>query len=161
MSKFDIKCPFIHKFNVVVPNFSSVDSLIVEIDYEDYMMKIKPTVIEYFNDIITIYSNENMFIDTSELLNVPIEIKDKTEIMFDYGNIHTVEGFPTNFAIKTDVKIAPKVNIIERCDDVILDTTKIEIDTTVGILVKLGELDPFTLGELDGKTLNELYYKNT
>ena len=162
MNSFNVKCPFVHKFNVVVPNFSSFDSLSVEIKYEDYRIRTNPIIMESFGFESIIY-DENLFVENfKEFLNIPITVKSDTTIEFDDTKISTIEGFPTNFAINTDIKIKSNPKTIESVKNCkVVDDMYITVDPIVGVLIKLGELDPLTLGDLDNKTLLELYYKNT
>ena len=157
INTFDITCHFIHDFDIVVPNFSSVKTVTCKIDYEDYILKTTPIIVESIGKEFYIKSSLSIKMDVSELVNCPIDINTDDTIEIDDSKISMLGNFDVAVNINDTISSIP--SLIELSNVDIKDGTILELEPSVGVLVKLGELDPLTLGDIDNKTLEQLSYK--
>ena len=162
MKNFKVVAKPIHRFDVVVPNFSTVNSLVLEIDYFQYNLMAKPFVL-LRSDNIEIFTNDTI-IETEmfEMLDLPIEIKSESRIdtealrKYIYSS-EVLKDVPIHLKNKVNAGISSK----EPISTTMKSKLTIEIEPTVAELIKLYEIDDLALGDLDGKALEKIYYKTT
>ena len=162
MKNFKVVAKPIHYFDVVVPNFSTVDSLVLEIDYFQYNLIAKPFVL-LRSDNTEIFINDTIIeTEVSEMLDLPIEIKSESHI-----DTETLCKYIYSSEVLKDIpiRLKNKVNAETSSKEPISTSMKskltIEIEPTVAELIKLYEIDDLAWEDLDEKALEEIYYKTT
>ena len=153
MKNFKVVAKPIHRFDVVVPNFSTVDSLVLEIDYFQYNLMAKPFVLLRF-DNIEIFTNDTIIeTEMSEMLDLPIEIKSESRIdtealrKYIYSS-EVLKDMPICLKNKVNTEISSK----EPISTTIKSKLTIEMDEPiVAELIKLYEIDDLTWKDLDEK----------
>ena len=162
MKNFNVVAKPIHYFDVVAPNFSTVDTLVLEIDYFQYKLIAKPFVL-LRSDNIEIFTNDTIIeTEMSEMLDLPIEIKSEsridTEALRKY--IYSSEVLK-DVPIRSKNKVNAEISSKEPISTTMKSKLTIEIEPTVAELIKLYEIDDLTWKDLDEKALEKIYYKTT
>ena len=162
MKSFNVVAKPIHYFDVVVPNFSTVDTLVLEIDYFQYKLIAKPFVLLRSDDI-EIFTNDTIIeTEMSEMLDLPIEIKSEsridTEALRKY--IYSSEVLK-DVPIRSKNKVNAEISSKEPISTTMKSKLTIEIEPTVAELIKLYEIDDLAWKDLDEKALEKIYYKTT
>lgn len=159
MRSFNVTVNPIHKFDVVVPNFSVVDSLVLEIDYQLYKI--------IANGLVLLNAGENVInlkskieSTSSEQLNLPIEFKSKTSIDGETfcRYIYWKENLK-DLPIYIGGEVSSELYSKEPISSNLKSKLTMEAEALVAEFVKLGDIDDLTLGELDDLTLEQMYYK--
>ena len=162
MKSFNVVAKPIHYFDVFVPNFSTVDTWVLEIDYFQYKLIAKPFVL-LRSDNIEIFTNDTI-IETEmfEMLDLPIEIKSEsridTEALRKY--IYSSEVLK-DVPIRSKNKVNAEISSKEPISTTMKSKLTIEIEPIVAELIKLYEIDDLAWEDLDEKALEEIYYKTT
>ena len=163
MKSFNVVAKPIHYFDVFVPNFSTVDTWVLEIDYFQYNLMAKPFVL-LRSDNIEIFTNDTI-IETEmfEMLDLPIEIKSESRIdtealrKYIYSS-EVLKDIPIRLKNKVNAEISSK----EPISTTMKSKLTIEMEEPiVAELIKLYEIDDLAWEDLDGKALEEIYYKTT
>ena len=164
MKSFNVVAKPIHYFDVFVPNFSTVNTWVLEIDYFQYKLMAKPSFLLRSDDT-EIFIDNNIIIETevSEMLDLPIEIKSESRIdtealrKYIYSS-EVLKDVPIHLKNKVNAEISSK----EPISTTIKSKLTIEMEEPiVAELIKLYEIDDLAWEDLDGKALEEIYYKTT
>ena len=162
MKSFNVVAKPIHYFDVFVPNFSTVNTLVLEIDYFQYKLIAKPFVLLRSDDTEIFIKDTIIETEVSEMLDLPIEIKSEsridTETLCKYiYSSEVLKDVPIRLKNKVNAEISSK----EPISTTMKSKLTIEIEPTVAELIKLYEIDDLAWEDLDGKALEEIYYKTT
>ena len=158
MRSFNVTVNPLHKFDVVVPNFSVVNSLVLEIEFQLKMIADALVLLNIGENVITI-SNE-IEATASEELNLPIEFKSKrtidtkTMLKYVFWN-ENLKDLPIYIGNKVSSELYSKEPISSN----IKSRLTMEIEALVAELMKLKDIDDLTWNDLDDKTLEQIYYK--
>ena len=158
MRSFNVTVNPLHKFDVVVPNFSVVNSLVLEIELQLKMIADALVLLNAGENVITI-SNE-IEATASEELNLPIEFKSKrtidtkTMLKYVFWN-EKLKDLPIYIGNKVSSELYSKEPISSN----IKSRLTMEIEALVAELMKLKDIDDLTWNDLDDKTLEQIYYK--
>ena len=162
MKSFNVVAKPIHYFDVFVPNFSTVDTWVLEIDYFQYKLIAKPFVLLRSDDTEIFIKDTIIETEMSEMLDLPIEIKSEsridTEALRKY--IYSSEVLK-DVPIRSKNKVNAEISSKEPISTTMKSKLTIEIEPTVAELIKLYEIDDLAWEDLDGKALEEIYYKTT
>ena len=162
MKSFNVVAKPIHYFDVFVPNFSTVDTWVLEIDYFQYKLMAKPSVLLRSDDTEIFINDTTIETEVSEMLDLPIEIKSESRIdtealrKYIYSS-EVLKDVPIRSKNKANAEISSK----EPISTTMKSKLAIEIEPTVAELIKLYEIDDLAWGDLDEKALEEIYYKTT
>ena len=162
MKHFNVVSNFTHCFDVIVPNFSILDSMMVEIDYQQYKIIDNLSVLLDTKET-NIFVGNVIEEEITEILNLPVEFK--SALTIDAENI-------PKYIYSTEVFKDVTIRLKNKCASTFaskefLFTNPIKFKTTieatpmVAELVKLYEIDNLTWVDLDGKALENIYYKTT
>ena len=158
MRSFNVTVNPLHKFDVVVPNFSVVNSLVLEIELQLRMIADALVLFNAGENVITM-SNE-IEATASEELNLPIEFKSKrtidtkTMLKYVFWN-EKLKDLPIYIGNKVSSELYSKEPISSN----IKSRLTMEIEALVAELMKLKDIDDLTWNDLDDKTLEQIYYK--
>ena len=162
MKSFNVVAKPIHYFDVFVPNFSTVDTWVLEIDYFQYKLIAKPFILLRSDDTEIFINDTIIETEMSEMLDLPIEIKSESridaEILCKYiYSSEVLKDIPIRLKNKVNAEISSK----EPISTTMKSKLTIEIEPTVAELIKLYEIDDLAWEDLDEKPLEEIYYKTT
>ena len=158
MRSFNVTVNPLHKFDVVVPNFSVVNSLVLEIEFQLKMIADALVLLNIGENVITI-SNE-IEATASEELNLPIEFKSKrtidtkTMLKYVFWN-EKLKDLPIYIGNEVSSELYSKEPISSN----IKSRLTMDIEALVAELMKLKDIDDLTWNDLDDKTLEQIYYK--
>ena len=158
MRSFNVTVNPLHKFDVVVPNFSVVNSLVLEIELQLRMIADALVLFNAGENVITM-SNE-IEATASEELNLPIEFKSKrtidtkTMLKYVFWN-EKLKDLPIYIGNEVSSELYSKEPISSN----IKSRLTMEIEALVAELMKLKDIDDLTWNDLDDKTLEQMYYK--
>ena len=162
MKSFNVVAKPIHYFDVFVPNFSTVNTWVLEIDYFQYKLIAKPFILLRSDDTEIFIKDTIIETEVSEMLDLPIEIKSESRIDTEALRKYI---YSSEVLKDTPIRLKNKVNAEISSKEPISTTMKskltIEIEPTVAELIKLYEIDDLAWEDLDGKALEEIYYKTT
>ena len=158
MRSFNVTVNPLHKFDVVVPNFSVVNSLVLEIELQLKMIADALVLLNAGENVITT-SNE-IEATASEELNLPIEFKSKrtidTETMLKH--VFWNEKFK-DLPIHIGNEVSSELYSKEPISSNIKSRLTMEVEALIAELMKLKDIDDLTWDDLDDKTLEQIYYK--
>ena len=163
MKSFNVVAKPIHYFDVFVPNFSTVDTSVLEIDYFQYKLIAKPFVLLRSDDTEIFINDTIIETEVFEMLDLPIEIKSEsridTEALRKY--IYSSEVLK-DVPIRSKNKVNAEISSKEPISTTMKSKLTIEIEgPIVAELIKLYEIDDLAWGDLDEKALEKIYYKTT
>lgn len=158
MRSFNVTVNPLHKFDVVVPNFSVVNSLVLEIELQLRMIADALVLFNAGENVIT--TSGEIEATTSEELNLPIEFKSKrtidtkTMLKYVFWN-EKLKDLPIYIGNEVSSELYSKEPISSN----IKSRLTMEIEALVAELMKLKDIDDLTWNDLDDKTLEQMYYK--
>ena len=158
MRSFNVTVNPLHKFDVVVPNFSVVNSLVIEIELQLRMIADALVLFNAGENVIT--TSGEIEATTSEELNLPIEFKSKrtidtkTMLKYVFWN-EKLKDLPIYIGNEVSSELYSKEPISSN----IKSRLTMEVEALVAELMKLKDIDDLTWNDLDDKTLEQIYYK--
>ena len=158
MRSFNVTVNPLHKFDVVVPNFSVVNSLVIEIELQLRMIADALVLFNAGENVIT--TSGEIEATASEELNLPIEFKSKrtidtkTMLKYVFWN-EKLKDLPIYIGNEVSSELYSKEPISSN----IKSRLTMEVEALVAELMKLKDIDDLTWNDLDDKTLEQIYYK--
>lgn len=149
---FDVILDYIKEFNVIVKDFSKIDSLVGVVKYGTY--KITANVTAVLSQVGKMVSTSKITAKINEILGFKGSTKSENAIN---ANISSLENFKNANCI-SELTIKQKISSLENLKGRLNNISNIEAEPLFAYFRKIVEFDNKALYELDDLTLEEMDY---
>lgn len=147
---FDVIVNYIKDFNVILKDFSKIDSLVGVVKYESY--KISETATVMLSQMGKMISTNEMTVKISEILGFKGRTNSENNMS---ATINSIESFK-DVVCSSEISMEQKIASLESLNGKMNNVSKIEAEPLFAYFRKLIEFDNKALYELDNLTLEEM-----